>query len=124
MPVTDAELLSLAASHDIIHLGMLADEARRARHGTRTTFVRVANVSAEPGQPVDTPPLAGELRIAGTAASSGAAIDRVREVAARRPGIPISGFSLADLEELAGRERITLRQLLEDLRAAGLELIA
>ena len=65
MPVTDAELSSLATSHDIITLGMLADEARRARHGTRTTFVRVANVFAEPGQPVDAPPAAGEIRIAG-----------------------------------------------------------
>jgi aminodeoxyfutalosine synthase len=48
----------------------------------------------------------------------------VREVVAAVHGVPISGFSLADVEELAGRERITLRQLLEDLRAAGLELIA
>src|SRR5207249_4271596 len=33
-------------------------------------------------------------------------------------------FSLADLEELAGRERVTLRSILEELRAAGLELVA
>jgi aminodeoxyfutalosine synthase len=38
--------------------------------------------------------------------------------------VPVSGFSLADLEQLAGRERVTLRALLEDLRAAGLELVA
>jgi aminodeoxyfutalosine synthase len=36
----------------------------------------------------------------------------------------VSGFSLADLEQLAGRERITLRALLEELRGAGLELVA
>jgi aminodeoxyfutalosine synthase len=103
---------------------MLADETRRARHGTKTTFVRVANISVESGQPIDAPATAGELRIIGAPASRSAAIDRVREVAAARLGIPISGFSLADLEELAGRERITLRLLLEDLRGAGLELIA
>ena len=39
----------LAVSHDILSLGTLADDARRARHGNRTTFVRVADVPAEPG---------------------------------------------------------------------------
>ncbi len=44
----------------------------------------------------------------------------------RRPagGVPVSGFSLADLEALAAREPITLRALLEELKAAGLELVA
>jgi aminodeoxyfutalosine synthase len=36
----------------------------------------------------------------------------------------LSGFSLADLELLAAREAVTLRSLLEELRAAGLELVA
>jgi len=38
--------------------------------------------------------------------------------------VPLSGFSLADLELVASREGVTLRALLEDLRAAGLELVA
>jgi aminodeoxyfutalosine synthase len=38
--------------------------------------------------------------------------------------MPLSGYSLADLEQLAGREKVTLRALLEDCRAAGLELVA
>ncbi len=46
MTVTDAELSSLATSHDIIAIGVSADEARRRRHGARTTFVRVADVDA------------------------------------------------------------------------------
>lgn len=124
MPVTDAELTALAATHDIITLGMQADEARRARLGTTTTFVRVADVSAEPGQPIDIPPAAGELRIVGTPSSKSQAVDRAAEVARAAAGVPVSGYSLADLEDLAGRERVTLRALLEDLRAAGLELIA
>ena len=37
---------------------------------------------------------------------------------------PVSAFSLADLEQLAAREAVTLRSLLEELRAAGLELVA
>jgi aminodeoxyfutalosine synthase len=124
MPVTEAELASLATSHDIISLGMLADEARRARHGARTTFVRVADVSSEPGGPIASPPAAGEIRIVGSPASRTAALERVREVVARAHGVPVSGFSLADLEELSGREGVTLRALLEALCAAGLDLIA
>jgi aminodeoxyfutalosine synthase len=124
MTVTEAELASLAASHDILGLGMLADDARRARHGVRTTFVRVADVSSEPGAPIACPPGAGEVRIVGSPTSRGAAIERIKEVVAQAHGVPVSGFSLADLEELAGRERVTLRALLESLCAAGLDLIA
>lgn len=124
MAVTDAELTSLAASYDIISLGMQADEVRRRRHGLRTTFVRVAEVAAEPKQPAACPSGAGELRIGGTPATRATAIERVTEVARIATGTPLSAFSLADLEELAGRERVTLRALLEDLKAAGLELVA
>jgi len=124
MTVTEAELASLATSHDIISLGMLADEARRARHGARTTFVRVADVSSQPGAPSASPPGAGEIRIVGSPTSRVAAIERVKEVVAQADGVPVSGFSLADLEELAGREGVTLRALLEALCAAGLDLIA
>lgn len=123
MPST-ADLTTLASSHDIIALGMMADEARRKRHGAVTTFVRVAEVAAEPGAPVDVPPGAGEVRIAGIPADSSAAAVRIKEVVAAARSVPVSGFSLGDLEQLAGRERITLRALLEQLHAAGLELVA
>ena len=93
MPVTDPE--SLVHSHDIISIGMLADDLRRRRHGTRTTFVRVANVAADVGAPVSRPAAAGEVRIVGVPGSRAAAV-----------------------------ERVTLRALLEKLRAAGLELVA
>ncbi len=109
MPVTDADLSTLAASHDIISLGMRADEVRRKRHGTRTTFVRVANVPADPGTPLEWP---------------AAAVERVTEVVARANSVPVSAFSLADLEQLAARDGVTLRSILEELRAAGLELVA
>jgi aminodeoxyfutalosine synthase len=125
MPVlSDAELSTLAATSDIITLGVKADEVRRARHGTRTTFVRVANIAPEPGAPVDIPAAAGEVRITGTPASRAAAVERVREIAPAVRQLPLSGFSLAELEHVAATEKITLRALLEDLRAAGLELVA
>src|SRR5688572_16098036 len=99
---------------------MQADDVRRQRHGDRTTFVRVADIVVEPRQPATIPSAAGEIRICGTPASRGAAIDRVSEVVPAAKGIPVSAFSLADLEELALRDRATLRSLLEELRAAGL----
>jgi aminodeoxyfutalosine synthase len=124
MPVSDTDLAALAASHDIIRIGMLADETRRRLHGNRTTFLRVAEVPAEPGTPVVHPPAAGELRIVGAPSSRAAAVDRISEVAAVAGATPLSAFSLADLEHLAACARITLRALLEELCAAGLELVA
>jgi aminodeoxyfutalosine synthase len=124
MTVTDAELSTLAASHDIISLGMAADEVRRSRHGTRATFVRVFEVDSTPGSPLSVPQTAGEVRIVGTPTSATAAVDRVREVVAAAGGVPVSAFSLADLEQLAAAEHVPLRSLLEDLKKAGLELVA
>ena len=79
--ISAAELTSLATSHDIISIGMLADDVRRERHGAQTTFVRVATTSADAGAPVDPPAAAGELRIVGVPVSRAAAVERVREVA-------------------------------------------
>jgi aminodeoxyfutalosine synthase len=124
MAVTDAELATLATTHDIISLGMLADDERRRRHGAATTFVRVARIAAEPGSPVQVPSAAGEVRIDGAPASRAAAVARVREAASAVGAVPLSGYSLADLEQLAARESVTLRALLEELRGAGLELVA
>src|SRR6202030_4400051 len=122
MTVTDAGLLSLAASHDIISIGMLADEARRTRHGLRTTFVRVADVTAGPSEPFAIPPAAGEIRIVGAPETRSAAIARVDQILASAGRVPVSAFSLADLEELAIREHVTLRSFLEELNIAGLAL--
>ena len=122
--ISAAELTILAATHDIITIGMLADDLRRQRHGAKTTFVRVATTPAEIGAPIVRPASTGELRIAGLPASRAAAVERVREVAKAAAGAAVTAFSLADLEALSGREGITLRALLEELRAAGLEFVA
>ena len=124
MMVSDADLTSFAASHDIISLGMRADAVRREKHDGRTTFVRVASIDATPGAPTMWPSGAGELRIAGVPATRAAAVARVGEVAAVAGGVPLSGFALSDLEALAAVEKATLRDVLEELRAAGLELVA
>jgi len=124
MNVSAADLSSLVASHDIVSLGIAADEARRARHGTRTTFVRVADVDATPGSAIAIPPAAGEIRIVGPTATKAEVLQRIGEVSAQAAGKPVSGYSLADLEVLAAQEHMTLRDLLEQSRAAGLELVA
>ncbi len=124
MPASTPDLHVLASSHDIITIGMQADEVRRRLHGTRTTFVRVADVPVAVDAPIIVAPAAGEVRLVGPLMSRSDAVARVRAVSASAPGVPLSGFSLADLETLAAREAVTLRQLLEELRAAGLELVA
>jgi aminodeoxyfutalosine synthase len=124
MPVSDAELAAFASSHDIISLGIAADEERRRRHGNRTTYLRVADLDVTVGTPVDVPPAAGEMRLVGVPPSRSSAVARVREVAAAGLPFPLSGFSLADLEELVLRDRVPLRELLEELQSAGLELVA
>jgi aminodeoxyfutalosine synthase len=124
MPVSDADLAGLSASHDIIAIGALADDVRRALHGARTTYLRLAAVSHEPGAPIAIPAAAGEVMVVGAPATGAAAVDRVREVAQAAKQVAVSAYSLADLEQLAASERRPLRGLLEDLRAAGLELVA
>ena len=122
--ISAAELTSLATTHDIISIGMLAEDVRRRRHGLRTTFVRVADVSADTGASATAAPAAGEIRIVGVPASRAAAIERVKQVASAANGVAVSAYSLADLEQVSARDGVTLRSLLEDLRAAGLELVA
>jgi aminodeoxyfutalosine synthase len=124
MTVTENELSALAVSHDILTIGMRADDVRRSLHGAKTTFLRVADLDVAPGASVVVPPGARELRIVGMPASVEAAVARVDEVCAAAGQVPVSAFSLADLEEVSAREQTTLRGLLERLKAAGLELVA
>src|SRR6185295_19002089 len=99
MTVSDVELATLATTHDIISLGMLADGERRRRHGALTTFVRVEKISASPSDAreplVVLPPGAGELRIEGAPASRAQTLERVRAAATIAGPIPLSGYSLA-----------------------------
>jgi len=124
MAVSNLELSSLAASSDILTLGMRADEIRRARHGAWTTFVRVAEVGSAVADPTAIPAKAGEVRIVGTPAGLTAAVQRIRHVRQAAGSVPVSAFSLSDLEALAGAEQMPLRALLETLHDAGLELIS
>ncbi len=117
----DAQLV--LDTRDLISVGVLADDERRRLHGTRTTFGRVFEVHVD-AVPESLPSglSAGELRIVGTPASIDAAVAAASRVSklAKAAQIPLTGFSLADLQALPS----SLRNVCEMLRAAGLDGIA
>jgi aminodeoxyfutalosine synthase len=116
------ELQQLAATHDILSLGMLADEMRRRTHGTRVTFVRVACCAYDKPLGEAVPPAAREVRLTGTPASLEVALSAVHAAKAVAGDRVLSGFSIADLQALAHGH--SLRHVLQRLREAGLSFIA
>jgi len=99
--LTAAEIDELA-SLDVLSLGMLADEVRRARFGDAVTYVRDA-----------------ETRLTTLPAALDAAIAAVRGARAKTP--KVIGFSLADLVD---RQWGPLPDALKQLKDAGLTAIA
>ncbi len=123
-PLSDADRAALHGASDLLSLGMAADAVRRHRHGSRMTFVRVAEVRLGV-EAIDDAAWtgAGEVRITGRPADWPAAAAFVRRIAARLDGrVPLSGFSLADLADGASDDEVRARARL--LRDAGLGLLA
>ena len=115
---------AILATHDVVAVGMLADEARRQRHGARTTFVRVFETHVEaPAASLPARLSAGEFRIVGTPGNAAAALAAARAAAALAGPVPVTGYSLTDLSRLAGSYPL-LTELAEQLRAAGLRAVA
>jgi aminodeoxyfutalosine synthase len=117
----DAQLV--LDTKDLISVGVLGDDERRRMHGTRTTFCRVfeVHVDAVPGAlPADIS--AGEIRIVGIPDSIDLAVAAASGVSklARAAQIPVTGFSLADLQALSS----PVSKSCEMLRDAGLDAIA
>lgn len=120
--ITDADARAILDSHDLIAIGMMADDVRRRMRGTRTTFLRVFEVHVDAVPSARPPALsAGEVRIVGRPETVETAAAAVRAVAALAGGLPLSGFSLPDLKALAGG---SLAEACAVLREAGLEMIA
>jgi 2-iminoacetate synthase ThiH len=131
-PLDQADIAALAQTSDILTLGMLGDEARRRRHGTNTTYVRVADVPVPLGEgtAIEIPAAAGEVRISGQAGSFDVWLADVRRVVEAAS----SGRRLADLlaalrdAGVAAVAEAALDQLehaetsLEQIRKAGLGL--
>jgi aminodeoxyfutalosine synthase len=114
-----ADVRALAAVTDILAVGALADDARRARHGAATSFVRVHVLDLAMLATWTAPPAgAREVRLAGQPASPLAAVDAVQRAKAIADGLPLRGFVLADVVRLGGAP------LLAELKSAGLDEIA
>jgi len=121
----DGDAAELAATTDILTLGMLADEARRRKHGADTTYVRVADVVPPPaGGPLRIPPAAREVRVIADAGSIAPAIAALRDVVAAAGTVPVSAFSLADLQSHARASGTPLLDLLHRIRHAGVTSVA
>ncbi|MGH9407861.1 MAG: hypothetical protein ACRD1V_00245 [Vicinamibacterales bacterium] len=111
-------------SRDLIAVGARGDEARRRRHGARTTFVRVLEVHADViPSALPSHEGAGELRLVGAPTSVEAAVSAIGLAKDIAGLIPVTAFSLADLAAMAGSPG-RFRDLLAALAAVGLETIA
>lgn len=108
---------ALAATTDVLGLGALADDARRAAHQDRTTFVRVhtLDLSTPPEQWGAPPAAATEVRLVGRPRSLEEATAAVRRARMLAGPIVVRGFWLADLDELGA---------FAALREAGLDEVA
>ncbi len=114
----------LIGTHDLIALGVAADDARRRRHANRVTFVQVFEIPVDTAANEETlPDQAGELRLTDRPASVEAAVAAVRAVVARAGSVPVTGFALEDLRGLCGHEAGRLGEVLIELREAGLALV-
>ena len=115
---------ALLNTRNLIDVGVQGDDVRRRMHGARTTFVRVFEVYVD--APVPSRPAglsAGEVRIVGRPVSEAAATGMIRAASALADGVPLTGFSLADLYALAP-DPDGLAELCSRLHDAGLEAIA
>ena len=122
--LTAEEITELAASHDILSLGMLADVVRRRLHAARVTYLRVASWSLDraPGDAVS--PAAREIRITGAPDTLAAAVTATRAAKAAAGERTVAGFSWLDVERIASTAGITSSRVLADLQAAGLDALA
>ena len=124
--VSRAEIERLLSSADLLHLGQLADAARLERHGARATYVTVfeIRVDAEDPRVHDVAPGAREVRLVGRPRSlddAEAAVIAAKAVSGERT---LTGFSLADLVELASEAHVSLTDAAARLSSAGLESTA
>src|SRR5436190_14167157 len=96
--LTAAELDELGAT-DLLSLGMLADEVRRARVGDSVTYARIFELSnAESREPkAESMSSAGEIRLRELGATLAATEALIKEARAAAGSRLLTGFSLADI---------------------------
>jgi aminodeoxyfutalosine synthase len=116
------DLAQLAASPDILQVGMLADTIRRRLHGAQVTYLRVASCPFDKSFTDVVPLAAREVRVTGSPESleiAVTAVEAARAVAGERA---VSAFSWVDVQRLGAATRVS--HVLERLRSAGLDSLA
>jgi hypothetical protein len=116
------EARQLLEGADLLTIGMLGETARRARSGDRVTYGRVCVLAPGPigGERGE----AGEVRLIGAPGSVEEARERVHAARAVAAGVPLTGFSLADLLTLMSGDHLALAELARVLRDDGLDAVA
>lgn len=117
------EIRDLAATPDILSLGMLADTLRRRLHDRRVTYVRVAQYSVDHTWTDAIPPGATEVRITGVPGSLPLAVAAVEQARAAVGTRVVSGYSWTALAALANGGT-PMSRVLGELRGAGLDAVA
>lgn len=121
--LTPRELASLDAV-DVLSLGMLADEVRRARIGDRVSYRRVLSLDEEPpGDAATSAALANsdEARLTALPATLDETVARIARVRQEiGTTLPLTAFSLA---EVIARRWGPLPEVLGRLSAAGLDAL-
>ena len=122
--LSPAAIQELAATPDILPLGMLADSLRRRLHGTRATYVRVASCAFDASFTEAVPPTAREIRITGRPETLTIAVEAVQAARAVAGDRAVAGFSWTDVERFAESHHDRLSRVLDALRDAGLDALA
>ena len=115
------DIHDLAATADILSIGMLADVLRRRLHDTRTTFLRVAECALEDPSLELAQVKAQEVRITGSPAQLADAM-RAVEVIKSKGNRTVSAFTWSDVERMASGASIAA--VLKQLRGAGLDSVS
>lgn len=120
-PFTREDALRVLGCTDLVSVGLLGEAARKAHHGDRVTYNQVLTVTdavpAEIGA-------AREVRLMGRPASFDAAAAWAASVVAVAGPVPVTGFSMIDLLELANGDHMALAEGAAQLREAGLTAVA
>jgi aminodeoxyfutalosine synthase len=118
------EITELAATNDILSLGMLADVVRRRLHGAQVTYLRVEawGFDRAPGDAIS--PAAREIRITGVPETFDAAVSAIEAAKAVAGERTVAGFSWPDVERLAANSSMPRHDAIAALHAAGLDALA
>ena len=118
------DLAQLAATPDILQLGMLADTVRRTLHGTQVTYLRVALCPYDKPFTDAVPLAAREVRVTGKPDSLDVAITAIETARAVAGERTVSAFSWMDIETIATAASERASKVLARLRSAGLDAVA